>query len=95
VANAPLDLDINCNMLLRNKYLGGLTYRIGGDVGGLGESIDLILGLQATENLFVALSYDIGLTRLSNYSKGSIELTGRWWFNPPAPETTNSNPIPF
>jgi type IX secretion system PorP/SprF family membrane protein len=95
VANAPLDIDLNCNALLRSKYLGGLTYRTGGDERGTGESLDVILGLQATEKLFVALSYDIGLSRLASYSKGSIELTGRWWFNPPAPETTSNNPIPF
>ena len=38
---------------------------------------------QKTNNLFFCLSYDIGLTRLQKFNKGSVEATVRWWFNPP------------
>jgi hypothetical protein len=40
-------------------------------------------GLQATKNLFFALSYDIGLSQLRKFNSGSAELTLRWWFTPP------------
>ena len=72
------------SVLLKQKFYGGLSYRLGGDTNGAGESVDVLLGMQATENLFFCLSYDIGLTRLQQYSSGSIEATLRWWFNPPA-----------
>lgn len=81
VKNAPPDLDINVMLDVRRKFLGGMTYRMGGDKNGLGESIDIMAGAYATKNLMFMLSYDIGLTRLS--SAGSIEATLRWIINPP------------
>lgn len=80
---APFDAELNVSALLQQKFYGGLTYRLGGDTNFLGESIDAALGFQATRNLFVCLSYDIGLTRLRRYHNGSLEATVRWWFNPP------------
>ncbi len=87
--NAPFQADINGTILLKDKYLAGLTYRTGGgQTSAIGESVDIQLGLQATEKLFFCLSYDIGLTPLRKYHKGSVELTARYWFNPPPPEDT-------
>lgn len=83
VPHAPFDAEINCSALLKSKFYGALGYRVGGDTKGLGESLNVLLGMQATDNLFFCLSYDIGLTRLRRYSNGSIEATARWWFNPP------------
>jgi hypothetical protein len=83
VKNAPPDLDINVMLDVRRKFLGGMTYRIGGDKNGLGESIDIMAGAYATKNLMFMLSYDIGLTRLSSFQNGSIEATLRWIINPP------------
>lgn len=83
VPHAPFDAEANLSALLRQKFYGGIGYRAGGDTKGLGESIDLLAGIQATKNLFFCLSYDIGLTRLQRYSHGSVEATARWWFNPP------------
>ena len=88
MAEARFDADLNVSVLLKDKFYGGLTYRTGGDTNGVGESVDVLLGMQATENLFFCLSYDIGLTRLRKYNSGSVEATLRWWFNPPAPEGT-------
>lgn len=81
--NAPLDADINVSTMLKEKFYGGLTYRTGGDTNNGGESVDVLLGMQATTNLFFCLSYDIGLTRLRKFNNGSVEATVRWWFNPP------------
>jgi type IX secretion system PorP/SprF family membrane protein len=80
---APFDAEMNVSLLLRKKFYGGLTYRVGGDTNGAGESVDAMLGMQVTENLFFSLSYDIGITRLRKYNNGSLEATARWWFTPP------------
>ncbi len=92
VKNAPPDMDINVMVDVRRKFLGGMTYRIGGDKNGLGESIDIMAGAYATKNLMLMLSYDIGLTRLASFQNGSIEATLRWIINPPeGSETVDPN----
>lgn len=83
---APFDVDVNVMGSYQRKFYLGATYRTGGDSGGAGESIDALFGIQATKNLFFALSYDIGLTKLKTYNNGSIEATARWWFTPPEGE---------
>lgn len=82
VPNAPFDAELNVMAGVRRKLYGGLTYRAGGDTG-LGESLDMLAGIQATKNLFLCLSYDITLSRLRKFSNGSLEATVRWWINPP------------
>ncbi len=82
VPNAPFGAELNVMAGLKRKFYGGLTYRAGGDKG-YGESADLLAGIQATKNLFLCLSYDLGLTRLHRLSNGTLEATVRWWFNPP------------
>lgn len=89
VPKTPFDADLNVSALFKQKFYGGLSYRTGGDTNGAGESVDVLLGMQTTENLFFCLSYDIGLTRLRRYSSGSLEAVVRWWFNPPAPDNVN------
>ncbi len=82
VPNAPFEAEVNVLAGLQKTFYGGVTYRAGGD-SGFGESIDVLAGVQATKNLFLCLSYDIGLSKLRQFSSGSIEATVRWWFNPP------------
>lgn len=82
VANAPIDAELNVMATLRKKFHGGVTYRVGGDTNNAGESLDLLVGISATEKLFLCLSYDIGLTRLRKFHNGSVEVTARWNFNP-------------
>jgi len=86
VPGAPFDFDFNTSVLVKRKFFGGVGYRLGSDTNGAGESVDVLLGMQGTDNLFFCLSYDIGLTQLYKYNSGSIEATVRWWFNPPAAE---------
>ncbi|MBL7829210.1 MAG: type IX secretion system membrane protein PorP/SprF [Saprospiraceae bacterium] len=92
---APFDVETNVSLLLKKKYYGGLTYRVGGDTKGLGESVDILLGLQATENLFFCFSYDIGITKLRKVSNGTFELMARWWFAPPDNVTEYDGSRPF
>lgn len=83
VKNAPPDLDVNLTAEFQQKFLTGVTYRVGGDEKNLGESVDIMAGIQATKNLFIMLSYDVAISKLQRYSNGSIEATARWYFNPP------------
>lgn len=83
VFNAPPDVDVNFTAEFQRRLVTGATYRAGGDTRYLGESVDIMAGVQATSNLFFMLSYDMGLTRLRKFNNGSIEATVRWWFNPP------------
>jgi len=90
---APFQADINMTMLLKNKFTAGFTYRTGGgETSKAGESLDVLLGLQASEKLFFCLSYDIGLTALANYHHNTVELTARYWFNPPAESGSEVSP---
>jgi len=76
---APVDFDANLSLLVQNRYMVGLTYRLGGDkVDGNGESLDLMLGAQLTDNLMFALSYDMTLSDIKNHSNGSIEASVRY-----------------
>lgn len=92
---APFDAEVNISALLRKKFYGGLTYRVGGDVNFAGESVDLALGIQAIDKLFICFSYDIGLTRLRRQHNGSIEAILRWYFNPPDEVTKVGPARPF
>lgn len=93
---APFDAEMNLSVMLRNKFYGGLTYRVGGDTNFAGESIDFALGFQAVDKLFFCFSYDIGLTRLRKHSNGSIEATIRYWFVDPPDDVVPVKPArPF
>jgi len=65
-AGPQTQLDINLNLVFDPIVLG-VSYRIGDALIGL-------MGLQATDNLFVAYSYDYTLSKLGPYTSGSHEL---------------------
>jgi type IX secretion system PorP/SprF family membrane protein len=71
VPNAPVDVDINLNLSIRNTVTVGTSYRVGGDRAG--ESVSLLTHLQITELLGVGLSYDFPLMQLRDFNSGSIE----------------------
>ncbi len=81
VNNAPLDADINLSLNILNKYLAGLTYRLGGSsVTGFGESLDIILAAQLSAKLLFSVSYDLTLSGLKDFSTGSVEAMLRYSF---------------
>ncbi len=84
VPHAPFDAELNVSARMMDRFFAGLNYRAGGDTKGLGESLAVLAGINATNKLFFCLSYDIGLTRLRKFSNGTIEAAVRWDFNPPA-----------
>jgi len=76
VTGAPVDFDANANLILQDRYIVGLTYRLGGDKNsGLGESVDILLAAQLTNNILFGLSYDFTLSDLKDYTTGSIEAS--------------------
>lgn len=72
VQNAPFDLDVNVNLEINEKITTGLSYRMGGD--GAGESVDLILYWQAHQQFGIGVAYDFSLSRIRDYTAGSIEV---------------------
>ena len=67
VANAPVELDINCNLLLANTFWIGASYRTGDAIVG-------ILEYQITPKLRLGYSYDATLSDLKDHSSGSHEI---------------------
>ena len=80
--NAPVDADLNVNFLMQDKFLAGLTYRLGGNKveNQYGESLDLLFGIQLTENLLFGFSYDFTLSDLRDFTSGSIEASFHYCF---------------
>lgn len=67
VTGSPISLDLNGSLYINDKFEVGLSFREG-------DSIDGILGLQATESLRIGYAYDHTLTNLGDYNSGSHEL---------------------
>ncbi len=82
VEGAPFDADVNVNVFFAERFLAGLSYRIGGSKSSsLGESVSLLLGMDLTEKLTFGLSYDATLSELNSYNNGSIEGLLRYRFS--------------
>ncbi|MCB0619025.1 MAG: type IX secretion system membrane protein PorP/SprF [Saprospiraceae bacterium] len=87
VQNAPLDADINLSLSISNRYMAGITYRLGGSsVSGTGESLDVLLAAQLSEKFLLGVSYDLTLSEIKEYSTGSIELALRYCLGKPEGE---------
>jgi hypothetical protein len=74
VQNAPPQLNLGANLLIKDLVWAGLSYRTG-------SSLSLILGLQANKQLLVSYSYDYGLNTIQKYSQGSHELVLNYLFS--------------
>jgi type IX secretion system PorP/SprF family membrane protein len=67
VQGSPISLDLNGSLFLNDMFEFGLSWREG-------DSIDAIIGVQATPSIRVGYAYDHTLTRLVDYNSGSHEL---------------------
>jgi len=67
VAGAPISIDLNASLFINELFEVGLSYRDG-------DSIDALLGVQASPNIRIGYAYDYTLTNLGNYNSGSHEL---------------------
>lgn len=93
VSGAPIDLDANVNLLIQNRYVIGMTYRLGGDkTSGLGESLDLLLAAQLNRNLMFSFSYDLTLSNIRDYTTGSVEASLHYCIGKPDPAREYVNP---
>lgn len=72
VTNTPFDADLNINLDIRKKVTAGLSYRLGGD--NTGESLDLLVFWQISDQLGIGAAYDFTLSKIKDYSSGSIEI---------------------
>ena len=78
---APVSFDANLSLVVQNRYILGATYRTGGNqVDGTGESVDILVSAQLTNNINFGVSYDITLSDIKDYSNGSIEASVRYCF---------------
>lgn len=67
VLHAPVQYDINLNLLLSNIFWVGASYRSG-------DAIVAIFEYQVNRKLRIGYSFDYTLTRIRNYSSGSHEI---------------------
>lgn len=73
-AGSQLSVDANLSLSVEPVVIGA-SYR-------LQDAASLLVGLQATEALFVGYSYDYVLSRLGAFTSGSHELVVRYSFTP-------------
>lgn len=78
VQHAPVDVDLNISLRYMKKVTGGLTARIGGNSGGIVESIDALLFFQFQQKIGAGLAYDLTTSRMRDFQSGSIELILRY-----------------
>ncbi len=74
VKNAPFDADLNGTLEYARKFGVGLSYRLGGDSNGLGESVDLLVFGRIRNQFTIGASYDFTLSQIKDYSVGSFEV---------------------
>lgn len=93
VAKAPVSFDANANLLIQDRYVVGLTYRLGGSEGdNVGESLDFLVSAQLTRQLMFGMSYDFTLSDIKDYTSGSIEASLHYCFGKSDPDKEYINP---
>jgi len=65
--NAPVQADINCNFLYKERVWFGAGYRSG-------DAIVAMVEYQITPQLRIGYAYDMSTSRLRNYTSGSHEV---------------------
>lgn len=87
--------DINNSFYIRDRYVAGISYRSGGEASSIGESLDILLGMDILKNLQLTASYDIGLSDLVRYHNGSMEVGLVYRFDHAPKEVRQVNPRHF
>lgn len=73
VKGAPVQLDLNASLWIRDIVSLGVQYRTNADIGALLEA-------RVTPQLRLGYSYDKSVTRLANFNSGSHEIMVRYEF---------------
>jgi type IX secretion system PorP/SprF family membrane protein len=74
VENAPVQLDVDANLLFSEFLWVGAGYRTG-------DAVSALIGLQLSKQLRIGFSYDYTLTDLQKYNTGTYEFTLRYDVN--------------
>ncbi len=77
VANAPFSVDANMSVLIKKKFMAGLSYRFGNTSG---DSVDLLTYAQVANNFAIGMAYDFTLSQIGNYNRNSVEILARYDF---------------
>jgi type IX secretion system PorP/SprF family membrane protein len=67
VEGAPMSLDLNANVLYKERLWFGVMYRVGDAVGAL-------LQYKISKQLAVGYAYDLAVSRLNSYNSGTHEI---------------------
>jgi type IX secretion system PorP/SprF family membrane protein len=67
VAGAPLQIDLTANFLYNNRFTFGTAYRHS-------AAVSLLVGVNATDQLFIGYGFDMETTPLIKYNGGSHEV---------------------
>lgn len=73
VKGSPMQLDLNCNLWVKDVIGIGAQYRTGDAVAG-------ILEIQASDQIRIGYSYDYTTSGLTDYNSGSHEIMLRYEF---------------
>lgn len=74
VKNAPVSIDMNTTFLFYDRLWLGAMYRWGDSFGGLFQ-------LKATDQIKIGYSYDLPISKLGAYNKGTHEIMVSYDFN--------------
>lgn len=74
VTNAPISLDLDGKFLFYDRLWLGAMYRLGDSFGGLFQ-------LQVTNQIKIGYSYDLPISRLGAFNKGTHEIMVNFDFN--------------
>lgn len=88
LATGSTTFDLNILGVYNNKFWGGVTYR-------LQDAVVAMIGWQATPDLRLGYSYDVGTSALSTQGGGSHEIMVNYCFKieiPPPPTGSHKNP---
>lgn len=88
LASGSTTFDFNVMGVYNNKFWGGVTYR-------LQDAVVAMIGWQATPDLRLGYSYDVGTSALSTNGSGSHEIMANYCFKieiPPRPKGSYKNP---
>jgi type IX secretion system PorP/SprF family membrane protein len=83
VEGAPFSFDLNANVWFYDKFGVGLSYRSNNIISALrtGDSADILLEYQASNQLRFGYAFDYTLTDLRKYNSGSHEIMARYQFS--------------
>ena len=89
VKDAPIDIDLHASVIFYDTFWAGLTYRIGGFDGSIGESLDFVLQLQIDKRFRLGFAYDYSLTKIRDTNSGTFEFVLDYCLNPGHDNLTN------